>query len=142
MRYVRAFFTALRMTLRGETYTPAPPSPLLAWIDEAARVLNVCLAAADQQGFDQAAREGLTLVIDRRTISAQTILMGVRYHLTREYAYLIRNPTGSHLTAIYASNLNDQYALERLSQHEALPPRLKTPLEQLITTLKAIPHLS
>jgi hypothetical protein len=127
MRYVRAFFTALRMTLRGETYTPAPPSPLLAWIDEAARVLNVCLAAADQQGFDQAAREGLTLVIDRRTISAQTILMGVRYHLTKEYAYL---------------NLNDQYALERLSQHEALPPRLKTPLEQLITTLKAIPHLS
>lgn len=132
MRYIRAFFIALRMTLRGEKPQPPPYQALIDWLEATPALVKAVYAAADQHGMDKATRQAVQIKVDGREQPIQTLLAGVEYHARQEYPYLLQNPTSHSLVAIYASNMNDQYGVLRLKDH----PRIAgTPLEQPVTRL-------
>ncbi len=136
-RYVRAFFLALKMTLRGQRLAPKYPE-LDVWSREAARQVQVVFAAADAAGMDEAARKGLVLHLDRRDISMEMILATVRHHVTMEYRRLLLDSTPHTFVAIYAGNLNDRY---RVAQLEAAVenPAVKAALADLSRHLERMP---
>lgn len=139
-RYIRAFFTALKMTLRGETAPPPPYAPLRAWINEASQRVQAVFAAADAAGLDHGRRQKLMLKLDGRATSLQTVLATVAYHVDTEYPHLLRDLDQHSVTAIYAGNLNDQYAVARLCELEAVQDSgLAAALQRLRDHLTAIP---
>lgn len=142
IRYLRAFFIALAMTLRGQK----PPSPrhpeLSAWAQQSVLLVRAVYAAADRQGLDRAARQRLVLKIDRREISVETILSTVEHHAAREFPSLLTQPGRFNLGAIQASTVNDRYWLSRLQTlPEFQPLALQSALQQLDAHLQAIPAL-
>jgi len=140
MRYVRAFFIASWLTLRGEKPEPRPYAPLLAWMEKTDALVKAVFEAADEHGVGKTTREQIKLTIDGRPRSMQTILAGVAYHVTQEYPYLLENFTEHTITAIYASNLNDQYGVMRLNESDAIEAvPVKSALAALNAHLKAIP---
>jgi hypothetical protein len=136
IRYVRAFMTALRMTMRGETFKPRYPT-LTNWTTRTVVLVDAALSASNANGLDLAARKALMLHIDRRDVSMESILGTVRHHAAAEYPYLLRRDPGHALLAIRASNLNDSYRIERLCEQTSGPVR--TALEVLGQHLNAIP---
>jgi hypothetical protein len=139
MRYIRAFWQALQMTLRGETLESPQERRyprLFDWLTQTRKQLAEVNRQAQQHNYDQAA---LTVHVDGRDMSMETILGGVRYHLYEEYPYLLANLTEHSITAIYASNLNDRYWVMTLAQVETLPPPLQDAVSALSTQLDAIP---
>lgn len=118
-RYLPAFITAIKMTLRGERPQARYPA-LLDWAREAARQVEAIRAAADAGGISQSVRETLYVRLDGREVSVETVLAGLRHHFAQEYPYLLRHDIAHNLAAIVASNLNDQYRLARLAETEAL----------------------
>lgn len=105
------------MTLRGEQ----PPSTrypvLITWMEQATVLTTAVFEAAARDGLGEKERRQLILKVDGRPISMQTILDGVQYHMSNEYQYLLKNETSDSLTAIYSSNLNDQYRVQRLGEN-------------------------
>ncbi|NJL56985.1 hypothetical protein HC928_18910, partial [bacterium] len=70
----------------------------------------------------------------------QTVLAAVAYHVDTEYPHLLHDPAQHSLTAIYASNLNDQYAVARLRDLEDVRgTALAAALQRLDEHLSAIP---
>ena len=120
LRFIRALSVALKMTLRGETPPPPPFEALRDWIDQGQQLAEAALAAADERGLDVEKRKAITVIVDGRDHSLETILQAVHYHLTTEYPYLLQHLTRHSVTAIYASNMNDQYAVDRISTVAAL----------------------
>ncbi len=141
LRYIRAFFIALKMTLRGEKIQPSPYAPLIAWMERGAVLLTAVYAAADKNGLDKTARQKMTLKLEGRDLSLQTALAGVEHHLRQEYPYLLKNLTEHSITGIYASNLNDQFRIMRLRDADFLAnqPSLREAVSQLSEHLNAIP---
>lgn len=120
-KVIRAFFTALVMTLRGQSPpprpTPASKYPALdAWIRQGIEIAEQAIRLSNSAGVDQTARRAIRLTIEGRETSMEAILGGIRFHLVQEYYYLLQNETSHSLTAIYASNLNDQFRLARLRE--------------------------
>lgn len=117
-KYIRAFFAALVMTLRGQTPpTPASKYPELAsWIRQGGEITEQVMRITTIGGLNQEARQAIRLTIEGRKTTMEAILGGVRFHLVQEYYYLLQNETHHSLTAIYASNLNDQFLLARLRE--------------------------
>lgn len=139
-RYLRAFFVALRMTLRGEQPPPPRYPTLTAWTQQTVKLVDAVYTVAEQQGIDRARRQTLVLHVDKRDISVETILATIRHHAAQEYPYLLRVDIAHNLTALYASNLNDCYLALRLSELDALQaPPLKTTLDALRNHLEAVP---
>ncbi len=139
MRYLRAFQQAVILTLKGETTQPRYPQ-LTRWIEEAAQHLQAVQTAADQHGLSAQKRQALMLRIEGINLSMQTILDALHHNLHREYQALMHDAVEHHMTAIYASNLNDCYRIERLSQTEAIAGTpIQTALQQLHVHLEAIP---
>ncbi|HLV35437.1 MAG TPA: hypothetical protein VKY59_10000 [Spirillospora sp.] len=130
-RYIRAFFIALRMTLRGETLPPPPHAPLREWIAQGlSRVEQVeALAARQQINLSE-----VVLHLDMRDIRMSVILNTIRHHLTTDYPLLLRTPTAQSLNLIYANNLDDHYRVSRL---EAAPDLAGTPLQNAVAALAA-----
>ncbi len=120
MRYIRAFFIALRMTLRGEGPPPRSYEALWQWIETGQQYLKSVYAAAESSGLDAAQRKALKLHIEGRDVSIHTILGAVQHHLQAEYPYLLRDLTHYSVTGIYASNMNDQFLVSRLAESEYL----------------------
>lgn len=118
LKYARAFFGALKMTLRGQTPpTPAAKHPEMdTWIRDGLKVIADTLRVANQMGLDQTARSAIRLQIEGRETTMEAILGGVYFHLVQEYHYLLQNETNHNLTAIHASNLNDQFRVFRLRE--------------------------
>ncbi len=130
-RYLHAFVTALKLSLRGETLQ----TPLEAWIDEAQRQLEEINRAAQSQQIDPAA---FRLRIDRREISMATILQTVEHHLREAYPRLLRLSDGT--TLLYAANLDDHFRVTRLEA--ALPAQspLAEAVHALSLHLEAVPR--
>lgn len=141
MRYVRAFFIALGMTLRGQTPPPAPNAPLRAWLAAGLPLVMAVIRAADQEGLNEAIRKRLMLRIDGRDMSMHTLLAGVEHHLRQEYPYLLQHLTDHSVTAIYASNMNDQYRLMRLRDSDLLTEQaaVREAVARLSEHLNSIP---
>lgn len=145
-RIWRAFWGALRHSLRGQSVQPrAPRYPALAaWMAQTPPLLDAVYAAADGVGIDSAARAALKLMVDRREISAETILAALRHNLTEEYPLLIETYFEHNLTTLYAINLNDARRVAHLARWEALQayPALTAALVALAAHLQAIPDSS
>jgi hypothetical protein len=135
MRYLKAFFTTLRMVSRGEQprYTT-----LQSWVDETAKLVDEVIKIADQYGLSKEERKKIVLRLDGRSVNMETILSTVRYHATQEYPHLLLHKSKHILTAIYATNLDDRYRLSSLQNVVELT-FVKEAITRLSTHLDAIP---
>ncbi|MBL8161621.1 MAG: hypothetical protein JNJ61_06500 [Anaerolineae bacterium] len=143
MRYWRAFWGALRLTLRGEP-PPAPKQPaIVVWTRELERRMDAVLRAAERDGLDENTRRALKLRLDGRQMSLETALQSIRFHAAQEYPSLLHNSIGARsLNAIYASNMNDRYWLNTLLSHERLQtPTVQAALSRVAEHMDAVPSL-
>ncbi|MEL6268888.1 MAG: hypothetical protein AAFV33_11340 [Chloroflexota bacterium] len=141
MRYIRAFFKALAMTVRGETIESAAELQfprLFAWIREGRTLADAAMQAAEVNGYDEAARKQLTVQVDGRTVSMDVIMKSVKFHLEDEYPYMLEHLTEHSITGVYAANLNDRYGVLLLAE-ENLPEPLKAAVITLSQHLDTIP---
>jgi hypothetical protein len=134
MRYVRAFFTALKRTLAGDI---PRPSPLAGWMAEALRQLDALEKLAAQQNLDP---RQVQVAVDRRPMPMATMLAIARFHLTDEYPIMLRHQTHDSLNYIYATNLDDHFRLMRLEAIVEHPP-LRDAIIRLCQHLEAIPQV-
>ncbi|MBI1278887.1 MAG: hypothetical protein GC179_12225 [Anaerolineaceae bacterium] len=145
-RYLRAFWGALRMTLRGEKIVPTPlkVSPLSPWISQYLDLINSFLRAADQQGIDQTKRETIKLRLDGRQMSLETALLTLKFHASDEYPSLVRQGTEGRgvQNTVYATNMNDRYWISKMAENPDLQnPALQQALSALDAHLDSIPRL-
>lgn len=133
MRYIRAFFTALRMTLRGETYV-RPYEPLWAWIEAGVTYVDTALRILDDPALAQT-----KLRVEGREMTVQAMIGGVSHHFKQEYPYLLRHLTQHSITGIYATNMNDQFYIARLLEHDFVPAKDRSALVRLSEHLNTIP---
>lgn len=139
MRYIRAFWTALKMTLRGERLS-RPYEPLWQWVEEGGKLAKSALQTADANGMPQPVRQQGRLKIEGRDMSMDVILSTVAYHMEQEYPHLLVSGSAHTLTAIYASNMNDQYYVRRLGDSNLIDnPDIQRAVKSLDDHLHAIP---
>ena len=145
LRYLRAFWLALKLTLTGQTpqHVDSPHPELSAWMLEGAKRVDAVYAAADRQNLDQDAREEIIIRIDGRDTSLEVILATIKYAMNEEYRYLIYHPMMNNLGAIQANNFNHQYWVDRLlALSDLQSDPLHSRLQALRTHLDAIPSLN
>ena len=133
LRLIRAVVVALKMTLRGETPPVSPYQPLLDWIEAGASLAQKAI----NKTRSQPEVWQMTLEIERRQPSIATILQTIHYHMETEYPYLMQHFTSQSLTAIYATNINDQFAIGKLLQ--GTPTKSSKLIQQLAEHLDNIP---
>jgi plasmid maintenance system killer protein len=141
IRVIRAFFKALMMTLRGEALQPPDrryPN-LSAWVERGQQLSKDTLQTADRHDLPSAARDAIQLRINRRDISAQTILAAVQHNMHTEYPMLLDTRLEHNLTTLYAMNMNDQYRVTQLAASDELPAPVKDKVVQLRDHLNNIP---
>jgi hypothetical protein len=118
-RYLRAFFGALWLTLRGKTLQPpaaAPRYPALAeWVRVGTQRAATVVRIAEKNGWDEARRKSLSLRIDGRPMTMETIVRAVEHNMTREYPLLMATTFEGAVTTLYALNMNDQHRVRRLA---------------------------
>ena len=131
IRFARAFIQALRLTLRGESLTPAHYRPLESWIQTGLGLLAGAERAAALERIDLTT---LQLKLDGRPTSLETTLRMLRHNLTEEYPRLIRLDDPHSLTVIQSSNMNDQY---RVGQFAAADLIASTTLCRTLDDLSA-----
>ncbi len=142
-RYLRAFVIAFKMTLRGEQPGALKYAAFVDWTRQAVLLVDAVYAAADSGGMSESLRRTIRLRLDGRDMNMETILAALRHHFTQEYPYLLRHDIAHNLTAIYASNMNDQYWLARLRDAEPLQDSpVRAAAAVLIAHLDAIPSLT
>jgi hypothetical protein len=141
MRYIRAFFRALTLTLRGQK----PPSleaeeqheDLLAWCRETVTRVDVATAAIAANGTNA---QSLTMHIEGRDVTLKHTLDVLRYHAAKEYPHLIRSQERHAILAIQALNLNDRFLVLRLIEYEGLPEVVKAAMDSLAEHLNEVPQ--
>ncbi len=133
MRYIRAFWTALQMTLRGDSPPPDPYANLSEWMEQAIRLVGAVIKAANALKLDAAALKTIKVRVDGRDTNVDVILAAINHHMNEEYPYLLRHMTRNNINAIHASNLNDVY---RVSSLIDLPALQDAAIQQSLTILK------
>ena len=119
IKAISAFFTTLKLMLSGENVTVAHPK-LWKWIETGQPLIAVVIKSANESDMDAEVRKGIQIKVDGRDTSMEVALGGIHYHLHEDYPHVLRDYTAYSVTAIYANNMNDQYALDKLSAHEAI----------------------
>ena len=139
IRFARAFLQALRLTLRGESLTPAHYRSLEAWIELSLASLARAERAAAAEGIDLAA---LQLKLDGRPTSLDTTMKMLRHNLTEEYPRLIRLDDPHSMTVVQSSNMNDQYRVSQFASVDALSASaLRQALAELNEHLQNLPAI-
>lgn len=141
LRYIRAFFRALALTLRGQK----PPTleaeerhaELLDWCRGCVALVDVVNNAIAANGTDALS---VKMHVEGRDVTLKHTLDVVRYHASREYPHLIRSRAQHAVLAIQALNLNDRFLVLRLSEFESLPTSIKTAMDSLAEHLNQIPQ--
>lgn len=137
-RYTRAFWTAFRLTLRGQKPAALQHPERLAWVRQMAALVDAADAAAET--LDAARRKSLSLRLDGRLMTFDGVLAALRYHAQQEYPALLRSGSPYQWLAVHASNLNDRYWLARLIESPQLSdPPLRAALDRLLAHLDALP---
>jgi hypothetical protein len=140
VRYLRAFFVALRMTVRGQKPPPPPHPEWTAWARQTVLLIDEIYAAAESSGLDKNARQSLVVKLDGRSMSVETVLATLRYHAAQEYPSLLRTAGRFNRGAIQATNMNDHYWLLRLREETPLnKPSLQASIARLTAHLEATP---
>lgn len=142
-RYARAFWGALRMTVRGEKYTPPTDNPITVWMNQYLKLVDIVLHAADQNGIDQAARKQVKLRLDGRQMNLETALLTLKFHASDEYPSLLRQGIGRGVqNTLYATNMNDRYWVSKLIEVPELQKAdIQAALSKLDAHLENIPRL-
>lgn len=141
MRYLRAFFKAIKLTAQGQQIQPPDlryPA-LHEWVQTGVKHSRTIITIADQHGFTGEQRKNIILHLDSRDISMETIVAAVHHNMTLEYPMLMEARIEHNLTTLYALNLNDQYRVQQLAQVEALPDPVQQAVAALAQHLQAIP---
>ena len=129
IRFLRAFVTALRLTLRGQSLTPTHFLPLETWIGQGLSLLKAVNDRAAAERLDLDARQ---LKLDGRPTSLERSLQMIRHNLVNEYPRLIRLDDPFSLTVVQSSNFNDQY---RISQFLAADILFSAEFQQTLAAL-------
>jgi hypothetical protein len=139
---LRAFWRALTMTLRGQTYTPPAPTypELRLWIQQAQALTKDVFQVADANNLDETARKQRLLTLEGRPINMQTILAAVQHNLSREYPSLLESGLEHSLLTLMAFNMNDRYRLMQLKDSLADAPIVQNAVVALETHLGAMPR--
>ncbi len=127
MRNIKLFFKALWLTLKGEKPPELPHQDLRDWIQAGVPIAQNTLEILNTTNE-------ITVKVDGRNQSATVIVKGIVYHLTQEYPYLLKHLTEHSALTIHATNMNDQYALQRLLESSEMVPN--TPLKKHLDELK------
>ena len=139
MRFLRAFLGALRLTLRGQSATPAHYRPLEAWM---AQALDLLARAQDLAGQGSQDLDSLSLKLDGRPVTLLRSLEMLRHNLVNEYPRLIRLDDPYSMMVVQSSNLNDQYRLSQFLAADMLEsPEVQRALAQLNEHLLALPQV-
>ena len=140
IRFVRAFFQALSLTLRGESLTPARYRPLEAWMARGLAALERAEGAAAAEAIDLAT---LTLKLDGRATSLESAMAMTRHNLAEVYPRLIRLDDPHSMTVVQSSNLNDQYRISQFAESDLIASAaLRSALAALNAHLLNLPALS
>jgi hypothetical protein len=141
MRYIRAFFKALSLTLQGKTIeAPALRYPKLqAWIAIGLDLTKTVFRVSEQLGLNEEARKNLILHLDSRDWSMELILSSLYYHLTMEYPSLLTTNVEHNITTLYALNLDDLYRVSQLAESQTLQAELRQAVQALTEHLQQIP---
>jgi len=143
LRLWRAFWQALRLTLRGQTIS-APPSPhpaLSVWAAEGQRLVEACQRLIEAQGWSQDQRQSLTVQVDKRPITMDLILSGLHYHFTAEYPSLILSGDEFSVLTISALNSDDIHRLKTLLRANFLQDSaLLSFLQRILAHCEAFPQ--
>jgi len=139
---LRAFWQALRMTLRGQTYSPPPPvyPEVRVWVEQGQALIKTVFATADAHGLDEAARKQHILKLDGRPITMQTILAAVQHNFTREYLALLDSGLEHSWLTLAAFNMNDRYRLTQLMESLTEASIVQQTLNSLEAHLATIPR--
>ena len=141
-RLWRAFWQAVRLTLRGQMIS-APPSPhpeLSAWSAEGQRLVETCQRLANAQDLPREKRQNLVVQIDKRPMSFEVILSGLHYHFSREYPSLISSNDEFSVLTVSALNLDDIHRLKTLLQADLLQnSSLRIQLQRVLEHCEALP---
>lgn len=131
---LRALGLALWRTLRGE----APPKDEFPdWLQTARSQLaeiDELVARAD------IAPDSLRLRIDRREMSLQLILAGLRFHLDEEFPQLRRRFGDGCLSVLRATSFDDSFRLQKLAELPQLSSALRESLQALAQHLLQPPQ--
>lgn len=139
MRYLRAFFTALSLTLQGKSLeAPSPYPNLQAWIVEGQKLTKAAYSSAEANGLNLEARKALNLRLDGRNWSMELVLSSVQFHMTKEYPSLLKARVEHNLTTLYALNFDDQYRVSQLAASD-LPVPVQVAVQALASHLQNIP---
>lgn len=139
IRFARAFLGALRLTLRGESPSPAHYRPLEAWI---AAGLTRLEKAEEAAAADRVHLAALRLKLDGRPTSLDTTLNMLRHNLIEAYPRLIRLDDPHSMTVVQSSNLNDQYRVAQFAASDAISSAaLRQALADLNRHLLSLPSI-
>ncbi len=139
IRFLRALVQALRLTLRGQSLTPAHFLPLEAWIAQGLGLLN---AVYDRAAAEPVDLDALQLKLDGRPTSLEQSLQMVRHNLINEYPRLIRLDDPFSMTVVQSSNFNDQYRVSQFLAADILfSAELQAALADLNTHLLNLPQI-
>lgn len=139
-RLLRAFMTALRMTLRGQKPPESPRTVLEQWMKQTLVLTASTLAIAEANGLDAQARRQRTLTAEGRRTNMDTILASVAFHAAQEFPHLLTNTAQNALGAVYSTNLNDRFLVSRL--FDALESGdVREAVGRLVSHLESIPPI-
>ena len=139
IKFLRAFWQALRLTLRGETLTPTHFHPLEIWIEAGLGKLTAVFETAEADAVDL---DALQLRIDGRMTSLERTLQMARHNLVNEYPRLIRLDDPYSMMVVQSSNMNDQYRVSQFLAADVIQSEaLKRALADLDTHLLTLPSI-
>jgi hypothetical protein len=131
---LKTLWQAIIMTLRGER--PIRRHGKLAdWIEASGYLSDSFIRLAEQTQIDLTRFQAK---VDGRTQSLKTIVHAVNYHAKTEYPYLLNHLTEHSVTAVYATNMNDTYAVKRILEDETLAEQLGKDLHRMLQDLSAL----
>jgi len=141
MHYIRTFFKALQLTLRGETIdAPVSRYPnLQEWLTRSQKKLQTLYVEAEKTGLDESARKQIILKLDGRSWSMELILATVKFHLETEYPSLMNSVIEHNLTTLYALHFDDKYRVTQLAQSDQLPESIRETMSDFAEHFEAIP---
>lgn len=131
---LKTLWQAIMMTLRGERPI-RPYGKLSDWVEAVGYLSDSFIKLSAQKQIDLSQ---FKVKVDGRTQSLKTIIEAVNYHAKTEFPYLLRNLTEHSTTAIYATNMNDSYAVRRILEDEAISQQLGDDLRKLLGDLSRL----
>lgn len=141
MNYVRTFFKALQMTLRGEAITrQASRYPnLSAWLGTAQTKLKHVYTVLEANQINEVQQKTIQIELDGRPWTMQLILSAIDFHLNTEFPSLMESVIEHNLTTLYALHFDDKYRIGKLAELDSLPAPVQLAIQDFANHFMAIP---